>query len=121
MPNCRNLRKPGTRKWPCPNFALTSRIRQNTKVATEGRIGAGKALFQIFKGRIIMHLRATAFLLASSALTLAVPAYAQDTAAEDDSAENSIVVTGTRIVRDGYEAPTPVTVAISSSVRPGSS
>ena len=58
-----------------------------------------------------MRIHATAFLLATSALTLAVPAYGQDVAAEDENAESSIVVTGTRIVRDGYTAPTPVTVA----------
>jgi iron complex outermembrane recepter protein len=57
-----------------------------------------------------MGIRAFRVLLASTALTFAGQALAQDTADEDKDA-NSIVVTGTRIVRDGYEAPTPVTVA----------
>ena len=63
-----------------------------------------------------MRIHATAFLLASSALTLAVPAWAQDAAAEDKAEESSIIVTGTRIVRDGYEAPTPVTVAMAEEL-----
>ncbi len=58
-----------------------------------------------------MRIRATTLLLATSALTLAVPAWAQDAVAEEEAAGTGIVVTGTRIVRDGYEAPTPVTVA----------
>jgi iron complex outermembrane recepter protein len=57
-----------------------------------------------------MRIRATKLLLATSALSLAFPAFAQD-AADDETADTGIVVTGTRIVRDGYEAPTPVTVA----------
>ena len=63
-----------------------------------------------------MRIHATAFLLASSALTLAVPAWAQNAAAEDRAEESSIVVTGTRIVRDGYTAPTPVTVALAEEL-----
>lgn len=59
-----------------------------------------------------MRLRTISWLLASSVLTAAVPAFAQDTGANDEAANSdAIVVTGTRIVRDGYEAPTPVTVA----------
>ena len=38
------------------------------------------------------------------------PAYAQDTAAEAQSEEPIITVTGTRVQRDGYQAPTPRTV-----------
>ena len=68
-----------------------------------------------------MRFRAISTLLASSALSVAGPAFAQNEApqavaqgneasASADEA-NSIVVTGTRIVRDGYTAPTPVTVA----------
>lgn len=61
-----------------------------------------------------MRIPAIATLLATSALTLATPAFAQDAAVDDataDEAAAAIVVTGTRIVRDGYTAPTPVTVA----------
>jgi iron complex outermembrane recepter protein len=67
---------------------------------------------------------AFAFLASTSSLLLAAPGHAQDaapaptpaggdTAAADEAAgaSSDIVVTGTRIVRDGYTAPTPVTVA----------
>ncbi|MCB2078194.1 MAG: TonB-dependent receptor [Novosphingobium sp.] len=57
-----------------------------------------------------MKNRIVSALLATSALSIAVPAYAQD--ADENAADTgAIVVTGTRIVRDGYTAPTPVTVA----------
>jgi len=48
-------------------------------------------------------------LLGTSMLAFTAPAFAQDAAEEADASD--IVVTGTRIVRDGYTAPTPVTVA----------
>jgi prepilin-type processing-associated H-X9-DG protein len=58
-------------------------------------------------------------LITASLLPLAAPVYAQE--APQDAADNAvdeergartdIVVTGSRIVRDGYTAPTPVTVA----------
>lgn len=55
----------------------------------------------------------SAMLLGASALTS--PALAQDVDPEGARAEgpavSDIVVTGSRIVRDGYQAPTPVTVA----------
>jgi len=58
-----------------------------------------------------MRIRAISVLLASSALSLAGTAFAQDKPADKAADDASIVVTGTRIVRDGYTAPTPVTVA----------
>lgn len=47
-------------------------------------------------------------LLASTALS---PAYAQNSQAEQEANVSDVVVTGSRIVRDGYQAPTPTTVA----------
>ncbi len=75
-----------------------------------------------------MRVRAIAALMATSALTFAVPALAETppaspaapAAAQDQAVQGQpapaqttpdVVVTGTRIVRDGYTAPTPVTVA----------
>lgn len=67
-----------------------------------------------------MRRHAVSVLLAStSALLIAVPAAAQtapkptaaDQSADEAKVEKDIVVTGSRIVRDGYTAPTPVTVA----------
>jgi iron complex outermembrane recepter protein len=60
-----------------------------------------------------MRKGAISLFLASSALTMIAPVHAQEATAEDDTtaASGGIVVTGTRIVRDGYTAPTPVTVA----------
>ncbi|MFM5931146.1 MAG: TonB-dependent receptor plug domain-containing protein [Novosphingobium sp.] len=58
-----------------------------------------------------MRLRAISVLLAGSALALSSQAFAQQSADEENGADGPITVTGTRIVRDGYEAPTPVTVA----------
>ena len=61
-----------------------------------------------------MRTRAISILMAGTALAMSGQAFAQDTVpqdAADEAADSSIVVTGTRIVRDGYTAPTPVTVA----------
>ncbi len=58
-----------------------------------------------------MRSHAIAALLTTSALSFAMPAFAQSAAVDEAEAEEQIVVTGTRIVRDGYTAPTPVTVA----------
>ena len=52
----------------------------------------------------------TIVLLGASMLAMASPAVAQDADGSANEAD-SIVVTGTRIVRDGFTAPTPVTVA----------
>ncbi len=49
----------------------------------------------------------------AAAISLAVPAAAQDQPADDSAAESeseAIVVTGSRIARSGFTAPTPVTV-----------
>ncbi|WP_068086634.1 TonB-dependent receptor domain-containing protein [Novosphingobium rosa] len=68
-----------------------------------------------------MRIHTISLLLAGSALSAAIPlaAHAQD--AQPDAAQQKadaekkrdadIIVTGTRIVRNGYTAPTPVTVA----------
>lgn len=62
-----------------------------------------------------------ALLAGSSLLVFAIPAHAQDAAEEAAvqdkiTLDQSIVVTGTRIVRDGYNAPTPVTVATATDL-----
>jgi iron complex outermembrane receptor protein len=58
---------------------------------------------------ISLGIAGTTVLLA--ALTAAQPAYAQTTGATAAaSGLDEVVVTGSRVVRDGYEAPTPVTV-----------
>ncbi len=58
------------------------------------------------KRRVLASVSAAALL---STLTIA-PAAAQTASAAAPAAVDEIVVTGSRIVRDGYEAPTPVTV-----------
>jgi iron complex outermembrane receptor protein len=60
-----------------------------------------------------MRNRAISILLAGTALAMGSQAFAQDAAQQgaEDVDDGGIVVTGTRIVRDGYTAPTPVTVA----------
>jgi outer membrane receptor protein involved in Fe transport len=58
-----------------------------------------------------MRSRILSALLGTSILALATPVWAQDAANTDSEDAGDIVVTGTRIVRDGYTAPTPVTVA----------
>ena len=63
-----------------------------------------------------MQLTKTAILLMASCLTM--PAFGQESQNQTDAATNAavandgdgIVVTGTRVVRDGYQAPTPLTV-----------
>ncbi len=62
---------------------------------------------------------------ASALVALAAPAFAQDTApqsADTGSSEaaapaENIVVTGTRVKRDGYDAPTPLTVVGAESIQ----
>ena len=61
-----------------------------------------------------MRFDGAKILLATTALSMAGQAFAQNVdegAAADESVVGPIVVTGTRIVRDGYTSPTPVTVA----------
>lgn len=55
------------------------------------------------------NFRASFLVGAASIALLAHPAIAQEAAAHDIPA-GDIVVTGTRVVRDGYQAPTPTTV-----------
>ena len=67
-----------------------------------------------------MKLNKFALLLAASCLT--APAFAQDQEADPAPAEtqsddgDDILVTGTRIMRDGFQAPTPVTVLTSEDI-----
>ena len=56
---------------------------------------------------------ATASLLA---LATALPAQAQTQTAQTEAVDE-IVVTGTRVVRDGYQAPTPLTVMDAEQIR----
>lgn len=61
-----------------------------------------------------MQKEALRLLLGSTALIFSGQAYAQDSTVEsgvDTATVEAIIVTGSRIVRDGYDAPTPVTVA----------
>lgn len=58
-----------------------------------------------------MRFRTMSVLLATSALSISGQSFAQDAVDEEAGSGGDIVVTGSRIVRDGYEAPTPVTVA----------
>jgi len=73
---------------------------------------------------VTMRVRRAILLTGLAPIALHAPAaFAQDTPSvvsesEQDTVEASgqIVVTGSRIVRDGYEAPTPVTVATAESL-----
>lgn len=56
-----------------------------------------------------MRAKAVAVLLAGTSALIGHVAVAQETTSDEPA--TSIVVTGTRIVRDGYTAPTPITVA----------
>ncbi|BCW90841.1 Vitamin B12 transporter BtuB [Alphaproteobacteria bacterium SO-S41] len=70
-------------------------------------------------------MRGAAFGLALGAWAMAgTVAFAQDSAkpaaaadSEDASAEEEVVVTGTRVVRNGYNAPTPTTVVTSETLQ----
>lgn len=56
-----------------------------------------------------MSRKAVLLGVASSIAMISVPAVAQDTGSTEASTGDSIVVTGSRIARSGYDAPTPVT------------
>jgi len=64
--------------------------------------------------------------LATTALTLmqGAPALAQDSstaaAAEEETSLEQIVITGSRVVRDGFQAPTPLTVLSLQDIQNGS-
>jgi outer membrane receptor protein involved in Fe transport len=63
--------------------------------------------------------------LAMTALAVvhSAPALAQDTApqaAEEEVSQEQIVITGTRVVRDGFQAPTPLTVLSLQDIQNGS-
>jgi len=69
-----------------------------------------------------MKLTKTALLLMATCLT--TPAFAQEApaSASSDTTENgeAITVTGTRVVRDGFQAPTPLTVLTQDDIENGS-
>ncbi|MCA0202176.1 MAG: TonB-dependent receptor plug domain-containing protein, partial [Proteobacteria bacterium] len=56
------------------------------------------------------RVRASVSAAALLSTLAAAPAFAQTTSAAAPTTVDEIIVTGSRIVRDGYEAPTPVTV-----------
>ena len=64
--------------------------------------------------RPIGHRHSLGLAMTALALVHAAPGAAQETAAPQQSAETTasdqIIVTGTRIVRDGFQSPTPLTV-----------
>ncbi|MGE4063746.1 MAG: TonB-dependent receptor plug domain-containing protein [Rhodospirillaceae bacterium] len=73
------------------------------------RLIAARAPAKIRKNRVLT----TASLIA---LAAALPAQAQTQTAQTEAVDE-IVVTGTRVVRDGYQAPTPLTVMDAEQIR----
>lgn len=63
--------------------------------------------------------RRVSFTAAASAiaLTQALPAMAQSAPADDEVRADQIVVTGTRVVRDGFQSPTPLTVLTQEDIQ----
>jgi iron complex outermembrane receptor protein len=60
-------------------------------------------------------MKSTRFILLTAVSALAVMSYARTSVAQTaDTGVEAVVVTGTHIVRDGYQAPTPMTVLDSS-------
>ncbi len=76
-----------------------SRFQKSSSVGASARV---------FGGLRIKGLRTV--LLSTIALTPTMYGNAAQAAAPQDAAVEEVVVTGTRIVREGYEAPTPLTV-----------
>ena len=74
-----------------------------------GRTHAGRTSARLFKQGVLATLSATPAVAAILAMG-AAPAQAAEAQAAAAPAVEEIVVTGTRVVRDGYEAPTPVSV-----------
>lgn len=68
-----------------------------------------------FEGRA--RVRALGLAMTALATVWAAPVLAQDTADAGDTAAQEIVVTGTRIVRDGFQSPTPLTVLTQDEIR----
>ena len=56
------------------------------------------------------HRHYLGFLLAGAAMACCGAAMAQEQAGEADGASEAIIVTGSRVVRNGADMPTPVTV-----------
>src|ERR1700722_17860902 len=82
--------------------AKRSVLRAVSVLSSSQKARMGKGTFSMKSARIT-------FLAGASALALTC--VAQQAAAQSDSNSNveQVEVTGTHIVRDGYEAPTPVT------------
>lgn len=60
--------------------------------------------------RILSARGALLVATATAPFLFAVPAMAQETSTGDEEPMTEVIVTGSRIVRDGYDAPTPVAV-----------
>lgn len=58
-----------------------------------------------------------ALLMAAASLALPMAASADEGEVEEDIALEEVVVSGTRVVRDGYEAPTPVSVVTMEEIQ----
>jgi len=76
------------------------------------RLGAGRT----FSSRALSSV--SAFALLTAAMTTSYAAHAQNTAPAQNAQEDlgEVVVTGSRIVREGYEAPTPLSVVDSAAI-----
>src|SRR5581483_4143587 len=78
--------------------------------------------FSVLRASRVLNARVsfTSFLKVSvcaTAVLTAGSAYAQTPAPSDQSNVEQVVVTGTRVQRDGYEAPTPVSVVSADQIQ----
>ena len=78
-------------------------------------ISFGTTRGAVFRNRTLTT--ASALALAVGAFVAPQPGYAQNQAADAELQE--VVVTGTRIIRDGYQAPTPLTVVTAEALAAG--
>ncbi len=67
-------------------------------------------MFTAFKTTPRRRVLVSSVSAAALVISAAAPAFAQAQQAQAPAAVDEIVVTGTRVVRDGYQAPTPLTV-----------
>ena len=74
------------------------------------------------KARLLLSASTFAVLLAANTLAATSSAQAQTTAPSGQDAQSEleeVVITGSRIVRDGYEAPTPLSVVDAAALQSG--
>jgi iron complex outermembrane receptor protein len=103
--HARREQTPATATHGHRRFKSKGSLKMNFATSTLNRNPA-----RIVKRRVLGTLSATPLLVAILSASATTTAYAADAQTAQSPVVEEIVVTGSRVVRDGYQAPTPVSV-----------